>query len=67
MVVNPLYLLILALVPVLAIVVFDWLRHGLHGWWYYALAFLMVLAFQLVYMVVTMAIAVVTVTRVNEN
>lgn len=47
---NPLYLLSPPLVAVLAIMLLDGLRHSWRGWQYYTLAYLMVLAFQVAYM-----------------
>ena len=54
---NPLYLLSWPLVAVLAIILLDLLKHSRRGWEYYTLAYLMVLVFQLAYMVLTVAIA----------
>lgn len=49
---HELYLLIFPLVPVLAIVLLEWLRHNRRSWGYYTLAYLMVFAFNLAYMFV---------------
>ena len=51
---NPLPLLSWPLIAVLAIMVLDWPRHSWRGWKYYTLAYLVVLAFQLAYMAISL-------------